>query len=477
METRDIFLNISPLDHRYYLANKKLFEELSAYLSEEASIKYCVKVEAALLKTHIILNSHSDKEKLLKEADSLERIIDSEEVYKEEEKTQHNIRALVNVIKKNVSDSIKPYIHLGATSVDILDTATSLKIRDVTKNVVLKLLMEIEELLIDISSREAETAQVGRTHGQHAVPITLGFAMAEYVARLGKSIIEIADKSNDLRGKLSGAVGAYNSTSLMVENPSKMEEDTLAYLNLKPSEYSTQLVEPEYLLRLLLEMNTAFGIIANLADDLRHLQRSEISEIREMFTETQVGSSTMPQKRNPWNSEHVKSLWKTFAPRVITFYMDQISEHQRDLTNSASSRFVSDYIAGFCAALNRMKKVLSTLYVDKATLKKNLSFTGDLVLAEAAYILLSCAGEPDAHEKIRKITMECEKSGKKLSELLMQDRNIWDKIDSQLKKTVGIEAAVFFSNPEYYRGESAIKAKKLSEKYKSEMKKIKEALL
>ncbi len=477
METRDIFKNISPLDHRYYLANKKLFEELSNYLSEEASIRYCVKVEAALLKTHILLNSHKDEEKLLKEADSLEKVIDPEEVYKEEEKTQHNIRALVNVIKNHVSNTIKPYIHLGATSVDILDTATSLKIRDVTKNVVLKLLVEIEEFLIDISSKEAETPQVGRTHGQHAVPITLGFAISEYVARLGKSIIEILHRSNDLRGKLAGAVGAYNSTSLMVKDPFKMEDDSLAYLGLKASEHSTQLVEPEYLLRLLLEMNTAFGVIANLADDLRHLQRSEISEIREMFTETQVGSSTMPQKRNPWNSEHVKSLWKTFAPRVVTFYMDQISEHQRDLTNSASSRFVADYIAGFCAALNRMKKVLSTLYVDKANLKKNLSFTGDLVLAEAAYILLSCTGEPDAHEKIRKITVECEKSGRKLSELLKQDKEVWNKIDSQLKKTVGIEASVFFSNPEYYRGQSAAKAKRLSEKYKSEMLKIKEAIV
>ena len=477
METRDLFKNLSPLDHRYYLANKELFEDLSNYLSEEASVKYCVKVEAALLKTHIILNSHNNKEILLKEADSLENLINPEEVYQEEEKTQHNIRALVNVIKKHVSDNIKPYIHLGATSVDILDTATSLKIRDVTKNVVLKLLVEIEELLINISSREAETAQVGRTHGQHAVPITLGFAISEYVARLGKSIIEIVNKANDLRGKLSGAVGAYNSTSLMVKNPLQMEEDTLSYLGLKPSEYSTQLVEPEYLLRLLLEMNTAFGIIANMADDLRHLQRSEISEIKEMFTETQVGSSTMPQKRNPWNSEHIKSLWKTFAPRVITFYMDQISEHQRDLTNSASQRFVADYIAGFCAALNRTKKVLSTLYVDKENLKKNLSFTGDLVLSEAAYILLSCAGEPDAHEKIRKITIECEKSNKKLSELLMQDKDIWDKIDSQLKKTVGINASVFFSNPEYYRGQSVLKAKELSKKYRSEMLKIKEYIL
>lgn len=119
---------------------------------------------------------------------------------------------------------------------------------------------------------------------------------------------------------------------MIVKDPEELERIYTEFLGLKPSEYSNQLVEPENILRLLLEMNVAFGIIANLADDLRNLQRSEIGEVFEYFSATQVGSSTMPQKRNPWNSEHVKSLWKAMCPRVITFYMDQISEHQRDIT-------------------------------------------------------------------------------------------------------------------------------------------------
>ncbi len=115
---------------------------------------------------------------------------------------------------------------------------------------------------------------------------------------------------------------------MIVSDPFELEEEYVKALGLEASEHSTQLVEPEYLLRLFLEMNLCFGILANLADDLRHLQRSEISEVREFFGGDQVGSSTMPQKRNPWNSEHVKSLWKAFAPRVMTLFMDQISEHQ-----------------------------------------------------------------------------------------------------------------------------------------------------
>ncbi len=415
-------------------------------------------------------------EKYLQEADSLIEKIDPEEVYAEEEKTQHNIRALVNVIKKYLSDDLKPFVHLGATSVDILDTATSLKIRDSITDVVLPLLIDIENLLADIAENEAETPQVGRTHGQHAVPITLGFAVSEYVSRLGKSILRVEELNRELKGKLAGAVGAYNSTTLIVKDPVKMEKDTLAFLDLEPSEHSTQMVEPEYLLRLLLELNVAFGIIANLADDLRHLQRSEISELREMFTSTQVGSSTMPQKRNPWNSEHVKSLWKAFSPRVNTFFMDQISEHQRDLSNSASARFVADYICSFCSALNRIKKVLKTLHVDNEMLMKNLGFTGDLVLAEAAYILLSCGGEPDAHEVIRKVTIESEKTGIRMVEILKKMPDVWNIISSQLGKTAAIDPEEFFSTPQLYRGQAVNKAKELAVKYRNEMKKLKEKL-
>ena len=464
MEDKSIFRNISPLDHRYYLSNKTLFDDLADYISEEASIMYCIKAEAALLKSHMSL--YGDKySELFSVVDNLTESIKPEEVYAEEEKTQHNIRALVNVMKDKVPEELKHFIHLGATSVDILDTASSMKYRDAVRNVILPQLIKLEKQLAEIAGAEAYTPQVGRTHGQHAVPITLGFALSEYVSRLGKSIIEIDRLSKNLKGKLAGAVGSYNSTSMIVKDPFALEEKYLEYLGLEASEHSTQMVEPEYLLRLLTEINTAFGIIANLADDLRNLQRSEISELREMFTSTQVGSSTMPQKRNPWNSEHVKSLWKAFSPRVITFFMDQISEHQRDLSNSASTRFIADYLAGFTAAVARMIKITGTLYVDKEKLKKNLSFTGDLVLAEAAYILLSCAGEPDAHEIIRKVTLKCEENNTTLAVELPLEPETWKKISGQLMETTGMDAIEFFSKPELYRGKSAEKAKMISEKY------------
>ena len=474
METIALFKNLSPLDHRYYLANRELFDALACYLSEEASIVYCIKAESALLLSHLSLKGEEGRHRRLLE--ELPRKISPQAVYAEEEKTQHNIRALVNLIKAQVPKELKPLVHLGATSVDILDTAAAMRYRDAVRQVILPLMMEVEELLITLARENAETPQVGRTHGQHAVPITLGYTLAEYVSRLGKCVKETDRLSRGLRGKLAGAVGAYNASSLIVADPEELERRYLDYLGLAPSEHSTQIVEPEYLLRLLLEFNTAFGIIANLADDLRHLQRSEINEVRENFTSTQVGSSTMPQKRNPWNSEHVKSLWKAFSPRVMTFYMDQISEHQRDLSNSASGRFVADYLAGFAAALNRTKKILSTLQVQKEELGKNLSQTGGLILAEAAYILLSVSGDPDAHERIRKATLACEKGGTPLMEELKKDEAVWKNLEDQLNRTVHLSAEDFFANPALYRGIAVEKTKTLAEKYAGIMKIIKEAL-
>ena len=473
METRNIFENLSCIDHRYSISEKAVFDGLSQYISEQASIRSCAKCEAALVKAHLKVRGQLTDE-LAKKLDDVASAIDPEEVYAEEEKTKHNIRALVNVMKTKVDSKIGPLIHLGATSVDILDTALSCRMRDVTKNVVLPELKKLENYLCDIAERESATPQVGRTHGQHAVPITFGWEIAEFVARLGKSILKIEELSDDLVGKLAGPVGSYNGPSMIVKDPEELERIYTEFLGLKPSEYSNQLVEAEHVLRLLLEMNVAFGIIANLADDLRNLQRSEIGEVFEYFAATQVGSSTMPQKRNPWNSEHVKSLWKAMCPRVITFYMDQISEHQRDLSNSASQRFITDYIAGFTMAVSRMNSVVKGLQADRDNMAKNLESAGGKVkggdLAEPAYILLGEAGYNDGHEIIRQITLEAEKSGKTFFEVLKTHEKEYADITAQLEK-LGVEnPANFFEHPANYCGLAAKKSARLAKKYRELMK-------
>jgi adenylosuccinate lyase len=498
METRGIFCNISPIDHRYSVSEKPVFDAVSSWLSEEASIAACVRAEIALVIAHLSLQTGGTAPgtggvpagvpaQLRQALEKAGAAVSPEEVYAEEEKTRHNIRALVNVLKKKVPPETAPLVHLGATSVDILDSSLAYRMKGCCREVVLPALGTLETLLCDFAEQEAETPQVGRTHGQHAVPITLGFAMAEYVSRLGKSILEIRRLSRRLKGKLAGAAGAYNALTMIVRDPEELERRYLAELGLEPSEHSTQLVEPEYLLRLLLEYNTAFGIIANLADDLRNLQRTEIGELREGFAADQVGSSTMPQKRNPWNSEHVKSLWKAFMPRIITFYMDQISEHQRDLSNSASQRFIADYVAGFCMAVSRMTSVIRGLGADRAKCLANLRSGGGGipggVLAEPAYILLAKSGVSGAHEVIRRITLRAEQNGTSFAAALAAEGETLARIGEQLAAlgfvsgsldpagsgepdALQSEVLAWFEKPEQYRGLAAKKAKELAAKYR-----------
>jgi len=431
---RNIYENISPIDSRYYKSYPDLSEELSRYLSERSSIYYQALVEVALinvLERYSVAPPGSSEE--IKNA---LRNLDPDEVYREEEKTRHNIRALVNVMQRYVNEKVAPYIHLTATSEDITSCANALRIRDAFYRVVIPKTIRLIEVIIEIVEREADTVQIGRTHGQHAVPITVGYVFSGYVNRLGERLQKMLVAVDNLRGKMSGAVGAYNASSLIVEDPRKFEEDVLAELRLKPSAFSSQIVEPEYILDLIHAVVSAFGVLAQISDDMRHLQRTEIGEMGESFEKDQVGSSTMPHKRNPWNFEHVKSMWKEFMPRVITRYMDQISEHQRDLTNSASGRFIVEIIAGYVMCVERLTKQLSKLVVDKKRILENLKATRGMFLAEPLYVLLAYHGIKDAHERVRKLTLRAEKESRSLIELVREDESFKPVLEDKKWKSL-----------------------------------------
>ncbi|HHY20072.1 MAG TPA: adenylosuccinate lyase [Firmicutes bacterium] len=456
----ELFNNLSPLDHRYYLSSPDLAKELRNYLSEEAVIRSEALAEGALVKA--LYKAGLCSLDVVKEVEEAVLNICPQEVYEEEQKTQHNIRALVNCIRNHVSDDAKPWVHFTATSLDIMDSAASYRYKKVTEEVVLKRLIDLEKTLIKLARENAQVLQMGRTHGQHAVPITFGFALALYVERLGERIVFINEASQKLTAKLAGAVGAYNASSLVVENPLQLEADYALELGLKPAAISTQIVPPEATLDLFHGYVSAFGVLANLADDMRHLQRSEIGEVFEYFGKTQVGSSTMPHKRNPWNFEHVKSLWKSFMPRMTTIYMDQISEHQRDLSNSASARFYGEIIAGLCLAAERLNRVLSRIRVDEEAMIRNFNQSAQMVIAEPLYILLADVGHPDAHECVRQLTLESQKTQKTLWQLIEEDK----ELVAMLSK-LPVERLDVIKDPRKYTGLSAQKTMMICKKWEN----------
>src|SRR3989338_7608543 len=461
-ETINLFESISPMDFRYY-GRSKLKDKLMPYLSEEGFVRYLAKAEAAL--TRVLAEKGVCSEQIADEVEKASKKISAHDVYVEEDRIKHNIRALANCIRKNVSEKAKPYVHFTATSHDIICTAEAARYKEFTNNVLLPELLKLEKTLIELAFREKDTLQIGRTHGQHAEPITFGFAIALYVSRIGQAILKIKKAASNLRGKMAGAVGAYNASSLFFDNPVEFERDILNELGLKPSPISTQIVEPEFVLDYANSVISCFGVLANLADDMRHLQRSEIGEVGEYFEAKQVGSSTMPQKRNPINFENVKSLWKSMMPRMITLYSDQISEHQRDLTNSASSRFTPEILAGFIVSVDRMQRVMSKLVVDRENLKRNFEKSKSMLTAEPAYILLAAYNHPDAHEHIRELTLESQKTGKSLSELIRKDKSL-----EQYLKKLNKKQKEILENPEKYTGIAAKKAEDVCKFWKKELK-------
>ncbi len=465
---------LSPLDSRYYMANQELFDQISLFLSEDAALQYHLKVELALLSK--LAEEYSLPKTLMQKARVGVQGIKGKDVIREEAKTKHHIRAVVHVIKKNVPKELRHLVHLGATSHDIIETGLSMRIKDLSSTVFLPLLLDILECLISLSQQNLRTVQVGRTHGQFAVPITLGHFFAEYVSRIGQSITCIQQQLGKIPGKLSGAVGAYNALALIVAKPLQFEKEFLQELDLPASEYSKQICSPEPMLRLLLEYNILFGIFANLADDLRNLQRSEISELTEFFSKKQVGSSTMPQKQNPWNSEHIKSLYKAFSPRVMTFFMDQISEHQRDLTNSASSRFIADYLSGFAAAAARCKKVLGNLTINHKSLEANLDKAGDSILSEAMYVLLSLENVDNAHEMIQGLVLG-NSTGAALSKILEKKHpQLWLAICKRLGKMKIDDAHAFFAHAKNYTGCAQERSTIILKKYRKQIQRMRKEI-
>ncbi len=449
-ELRDIYASLSPADYRYW------DEDVARHLSENGFVAAKLQVQLALVTT-LEKRGLCTREVVNEVAEAVTKV-KTAAVYAEEDKIHHDVRALVNCLREQVSDKAKPFVHMTATSYDIVDTANALRFKAVTKEVLIPSLRDLMKTLIMVTDREAGRVQIGRTHGQKAVPITFGFASARDVSRLGQSIQAIEAAANSLRGKFSGAVGAYNASSIFFQDPEEFEREVLAELGLEPAEHSTQIVPPEPMMRLLIEAGMALGIMANLSRDMRNLQRTEIGEVGEEFEASQVGSSTMPQKRNPINFENVEGSWKIVKGRLATVLDDQVSEHQRDLTGSISMRTSGEIILYVVSAAKRLNRTMKKLKVDSKNMDKNLADELGLIGAEPLYITLAALGHPDAHEKSRLLTLQAQREMRPLPELVFADKELEGYIERMTPKQ-----KEFIRNPKSYVGIAARKARATTE--------------
>jgi len=445
---------LDPLDSRYY------DKEIAQYLSERSRIAYQAYVEAALARTLAEYKICSIK--IAQQIEKAAGKITAEEVYAAELSTKHDIKAVGDAIKLHLAKEAHPFVHFGATSYDIIATASALQLRDTLQQIVIPRLKTLLRTLIEMSETYAETTQIGRTHGQHAVPITFGYTIAVYMSRLGENIQALEDLSGMLYGKFSGAVGSYNALSVFIDDPMAFESSLLRLLDLKPAPYSTQIVPAEQTVRIIAELTISAGIMANISHDMRHLQRTEIAEVRERFEPGQTGSSTMAHKRNPWNFENVISMSKQVIAQTVNANLNLSSEHQRDLTDSASSRFYPIVPATVASMAERLNRIMSKLEVDEANMRRNLGLTEGAIAAEPLYLLLAKYGHTEAHEKSKSLAHMALEQGKSLAEVAANDaeaRKYWAKFTAEEQRII--------TQPErYYTGLAVKKTRQIIKTWK-----------
>ena len=299
--------------------------------------------------------------------------------------TRHDLVAFVRCLEENVGPAGR-WIHYGVTSYDVIDTASAMMLRD-SCSVLLESAGKLRETILGLAQEHMGTPCIGRTHGIHAEPVTFGFKCSNWLAELDRNIVRIRECKRDLSfGKISGAVGIH-----AVVDPA-MEVSVLKRLGLEQEPASTQIVNRDKHANFLNTLALLGAGLERIATELRNLQRTEILEVQEAFAAGQTGSSAMPHKRNPWNSETVCGLARLLRGNAMAMLESVATWHERDLTNSSLERVIfpdSCQLADFM--LNRMNRILSGLVVMPENMQTNLRKMGDLVFSE--HLLVALVGK------------------------------------------------------------------------------------
>jgi adenylosuccinate lyase len=401
-------------------------------------------VEAALAWAHGEVGAIPSKDaKNIMDVATIEHVKLSH-VKKIESQIKHDVMAVVRALAEAAGTS-GAYVHLGATSSDILDTATALQLRE-TIDVLEKRLNTLEETLLEKAEQYKRTIIIGRTHGQHALPTTLGFKFAVWMRENARHIQRLHQcQERLLVGKVSGAVGTQ---AALGPNALKIQGLVMKKLGLKAADISTQIIQRDIHAEFILLLALIASTLDKIAAEIRELQRPEIGELAEPFEKAkQVGSSTMPHKRNPELCERVCGLAKIMRSLVLPALEDVPTWHERDLTQSSAERFVipeaciiSDYL------LSLMTNVLANLWVNAERMRKNIELTQGRAMSEAVMIALVQRGmsRQEAHELLRALTIQSEAEKQLFSKILLKDKTVSKKLsEKEIKKML---------NPRNYLG-------------------------
>ncbi len=428
-------------------------EMLKVY-DEEARLQKLLDVEAALAYAHAEVGNISKKDAEKIAAMASTKYVKVERVKAIEKEIKHDIASLVRALSELCGPS-GAYVHLGATSYDIVDTANALQLKDAME-IIEKKLAAFKAILQTQAGKHKETIMIGRTHGQHALPITLGFKFAVWGYEVDRHIQRLNDaKKRVLVGKVSGAVGTQAGLG---EHAEEIQELVMKRLGLKAAEISTQIVQRDRYAELICIYAEIASSLDNFATEIRELQRPEIGELFESFeAKKQVGSSTMPHKQNPETCERVCGLARIIRGLAVPALEDMVTWHERDLTQSSAERFVLpesnillDYI------LNLMVGIVANLRVDEGRMMQNLGLTQGRAMSESVMMALARKGvnRQEAHELLRKLTIQSA-----VEKTVFKDTLLADPLVSGTLSKKEIDDAL---NPKNYLGTAVKQAEKFA---------------
>jgi len=432
---------VCPLDYRYGR------DEMKSVFSKENKTDKLLKVEAALARAHAELDNIPEKAAETITENATTDVVDWEEVERvEKEETKHDIMALVKVLGKHCGEAEK-YIHLGATSNDIIDTGMALQLKEAV-DILENDLRELNFTLCERAEKDKDTVMIGRTHAQHAVPMTFGLKMAVYASEIQRHIERLKEaRKRVLVGKMSGAVG---TGAAFGDDAEEIQELVMDDLGLKVDRATGQIVGRDRYAELVSLAANISASLEKFSTEVRNLQRPEIMEAAESFaTEKQVGSSTMAHKKNPILAENICGLAKTLRGFVTPTYQNNVLWHERDLTNSSSERItVAHVLVLLDDILKKSEKLFRDLEVFPKNMRKNIDMSDGLVMAEAVMIHLTEKGlsRQEAHEIMREASMEARAEEKPLKEKLMEKDDVMEVTSEEELEDV--------FDPEEYLGRS-----------------------
>ncbi len=425
---------VHPIEYRYGT------REMKRVWTEDSKLSYMLRVEVALATAEARLNVIPEAA-----ATQIARAVEKvnvKRVREIEKSISHDVMAVVQAIAEQLSVDAD-YVHYGATSSDIIDTSLALQLRDSLRILAAKL-KKLRGVLVNLADENKLRVCAARTHGQIAVPTTYGLRFAVWAMEIDRHLQRIWEARSRIEvGQITGAVGTQ---AALGKRGVEVQAETLELLELRPVEVSTQVIQrdrhAEYVM-LLANLSTTLD---KMFTEIRTLQRSEIGELSESFGKGQVGSSTMPHKRNPIKSEQICGLARVVRSFVTPALENNTLWDERDLTNSSSERIIlpeatilTDHI------ITLATNVLGNLQFHDSNIKRNLGLMRGLNMSEAVMIQLADRiGRQRAHEVVRVASMRAYANHESLVQSLLNEPVVTEHLTK--------EQLEWMTRPEHYIG-------------------------